>query len=120
MLELISNLPDKVLAITATGQVTSDDYRTVVTPAVNSKRAVHSNLRLLYHVPPEFKKFTTTALWDDVQIGLYCLHDFERVAIVTDVDWLKTLASELQLENSIEIRVFAHTEFDKAHDWICA
>jgi hypothetical protein len=120
MIKLIGNLPDKVLAITATGHVTSDDYRTVVTPAVNSKRAVHSTLRLLYHVPPEFKKFTTTALWDDAQIGLHCLHDFERVAIATDVDWLRIMASELQPENSAKIRVFAHSELDKAHDWICA
>ncbi len=120
MIKLISNLPDKVLAITATGQVTSDDYRTVVTPAVNSRRAVHSTLRLLYHVPPAFKKFTTTALWDDAQIGLHCLQDFERVAMVTDVDWLKILASGLQPDSSIEIRVFSHNELDKAHDWICA
>jgi hypothetical protein len=120
MIRLIGNLPDNVLAITATGRVTSDDYQTVVAPAADARRAAHDTLRLLYHLPPAFKKFTTTALWDDAQIGLQRLHGFERVAIVTDVDWLKTLADGLHLSGSAEVRVFAHAELDEARDWICA
>ena len=120
MIELIGNLPDNVLAITATGRVTGDDYRTVVTPAATVRRAAHDKLRLLYHVPPEFRKFTTTALWDDAQIGLHHLRDFERVAVVTDVDWLKRLAIGIHPAGSTEIRVFAHAQFDAAQDWICA
>jgi len=120
MIELIGNLPDNVLAITATGRVTGDDYLTVVAPAVDIRRAAHDTLRLLYHVPPEFKKFATTALWDDPQIGLRRLHGFERVAVVTDVDWLRTLADSLRLPESAEVRVFTHAELDEARDWICA
>ena len=120
MIKLIGNLPDNVLAITATGRVTSNDYQTVVTPAVDARRTAHDTLRLLYHVPPEFKKFATTALWDDAQIGLHRLHGFERVAVVTDVGWLTTLADGLHPSGSAEVRVFAHAELDEARDWICA
>jgi len=120
MIELIGNLPDNVLAITVTGRVTSDDYQTVVAPAASARRAAHDTLRLLYHVPPEFRKFTSTALWDDAQIGLRRLHGFERVAVVTDVDWLEALANSLRLPGPVEVRVFAHAELDEARDWICA
>jgi len=120
MIELIDDLPDNVLAITVSGQVTSNDYRAVVTPAADARRAAHDTLRLLFHAPPEFRKFTTTALWDDAQIGLRRLRGFERVAMVTDVDWLKTLASGIHRSGSIEVRVFAHAELDEARDWICA
>jgi len=119
MIELIEHLPDNVLAITFSGQVTGNDYRAVVTPAADAKRATHDTLRLLLHVPPEFKKFTTTALWDDAQIGLYRLRGFERVAVVTDIDWLKTLASGIHRSGSVEVRIFAHAELDEARDWIC-
>ena len=120
MIELIDNLPENILAIRATGLVTSDDYQNIVTPAVKTRRAAHDTLRLLFHIPPAFRKFTTTALWDDAHIGLHRLHGFERVAIVTDIDWLQTLANGIQPLESAEIRVFAQSGFDEARDWIRA
>jgi hypothetical protein len=120
MIKLIDNLPDNILAIQATGRVTSDDYQTIVAPATDALRASHNTLRLLYHIPPEFKKFSTTALWDDAHIGLYRLHGFERVAVVTDVEWIKSLANEIRRSGATEIRIFAHAEFDEACNWICA
>jgi len=120
MIALISNLPDNVLAIKATGRVTSDDYLTVVTPLAEAKRAAHGTLRLLYHLPPEFRKFTTTALWDDAQIGLRRLHGFERVAVVTDVEWLNSLVDDIRRSGATEVRLFAHTELDTACSWISA
>ena len=120
MIELIDGLPGNVLAIKATGLVSGDDYRHVVTPAATAMRAAHDRLRLLFHIPPGFRKFTTTALWDDRQIGLYSLHNFDRVAVVTDIEWLKGLANGVRLSAPAEIRVFAHAELDAARDWVRA
>jgi len=120
MIELIDDLPGNVLAIRATDRVTRDDYLTVVVPTAEARREAHGTLRLLYHVPPGFRKFTTTALWDDSHIGLYHLRGFERVAVVTDVDWLQTLASNIRPSGSTAVRLFAHAELDEARNWICA
>jgi hypothetical protein len=117
MIELIDDLPDYILAIRATGRVTGDDYKNIVSPAVETKRAAHDKLHLLFHIPPTFKMFTTTALWDDAHIGLHRLRGFGRVAVVTDIDWLKTLANGIEPLESTEIRVFAHGRFDEARDW---
>lgn len=120
MIELINDLPDNIIAFTASGRVTSDDYRTVVAPASITKRAHYDTLRLLYHISPAFKKFTTTALWDDRHIGLYRLQDFERVAVVTDIGWIQSLAGGAHQSESTEIRVFANAAIDGARTWICS
>lgn len=123
MIELIDELPENILAIRATGLVTGDDYQNIVSPAAEDRRAAHDKLRLFFHIPPTFKKFTTTALWDDAHIGLHRLRGFERVAVVTDIEWLKTLTNgikPLDSADSAEIRVFANGEFDEARNWIRA
>jgi len=119
MIELIDDLPDNVLAIVATDRVTRDDYLTVVAPAAETCRAAHETLRLLCHFPPDFRKLTTTSLWDDPHIGLYRLQGFERVAVVTDVDWLQALVNKIHPGESTAVRLFAHARLDEARDWIC-
>ncbi len=120
MIKLIAGLPDNVIAFTASGRVTDDDYKTVVAPAAIAIRAPSGTRRLLYHVPPEFKKFTTTALWDDTHIGLHRLQGFERVAVVTDIQWIRSLATGIRPTGSMDIKIFSHVDFDEARHWICA
>ena len=118
MIEIIDGLPKHVLAIRATGLVSGEDYRNIVRPAVEARRTANKKLCLLYHFPPAFRKFTTTALWDDTQIGLHRLTGFARVAVVTDIEWLRTLVNGLRPAEAIETRAFADDGFDEARDWI--
>jgi hypothetical protein len=118
MISLLSEMPPDVLAFTASGQVTGEDYEKVLVPAIDKKLAEHDKLRILYHIGPEFKKFTTTALWDDAKIGLHHLTDFERIALVTDVNWLRTTVTVIGRTMPGRIRAFTNGEFDQAKDWI--
>lgn len=120
MIELIAGLPDNTVAFEASGQVTGDDYQNVVIPAVEAKFARHDQLRLLYHIGPEFKKFTTTALWDDARVGLYHLAGFERVALVTDVGWVQAMGTQIARLAPATVRVFTNAELDQAKAWISA
>jgi hypothetical protein len=48
MLEKISDVPDSVLRFRATGELTSDDYRNALVPAVEAAFQSRDKLRLLY------------------------------------------------------------------------
>lgn len=118
MIEVLEGFPDAVLAISAHDRVTAEDYRDVLTPAIEDKLNRHSQLRLLYHLGPDFKRFTTTALWDDARLGFHHLRDFERISVVTDVAWLRRLADTAGRAMAVEVRAFANAELTAAGAWI--
>jgi len=118
MIEILEDYPAAVLAISAHERVTGEDYRDVLTPAVEEKFQQLDKLRLLYHLGPDFKRFTTTALWDDARLGFHHLHDFERIAVVTDVEWLRKLARSANAALPAEIREFSNTDLPQASQWI--
>ncbi len=118
MIKLIPDMPPNVVAFTAAGQVTGEDYENVIIPLVDEKIDQYKKIRLLYHLGPDFKKFTTTALWDDAKIGFHHLRGFERVAVVSDVTWILTMAKGIGLTMPMEVRTFANDELDEAKTWI--
>jgi len=120
MIKLLNGLPSNVVAFTATGQITGEDYKNVLVPTVEKKFKEHDKIRILYHLGPEFKKFTTTALWDDARVGFHHLTGFERIAVVSDVKWIRTMAQGIGLAMPGAVRTFANSELEQAKDWISA
>jgi hypothetical protein len=118
VIKLIPDLPPNVVAFTASGQVTGEDYENIIIPLVDEKIEQHEKIRLLYHLGPEFKKFTTTALWDDAKIGFHHLNGFERVAVVSDVGWILTMARGIGLTMPVKVRTFSNDELDEAKTWL--
>ncbi|HKK14495.1 MAG TPA: STAS/SEC14 domain-containing protein, partial [Gammaproteobacteria bacterium] len=89
MLEPIPDLPEGVLGFTAKGTVTADDYESTMIPAVEAAIARAGKIRFLYHLGEDFSGFEAGAMWDDARLGLKHLSAWERIAVVTDVDWIR-------------------------------
>jgi hypothetical protein len=120
VLHRINGLPDHVLGFRAEGRVTGEDYREVLEPALDDALTRHPQIDFLYHLGPDFTRFTTTALWDDARLGLHHLKDFRRVAVVTDVDWIGIAVRGADALTSAELRAFANTELGAAQDWLAS
>jgi hypothetical protein len=118
MIELIPNLPDSVVGLTASGKVTAEDYETVVIPAVESALKKHSKVRLLYQVGPAFTGFALGAMWDDMKVGIGHFRAWEKIAMVTDVEWLAGTARFFGFMMPCPVRVFAIKEYGEAALWI--
>lgn len=118
MIEMLRDLPDDVIGFEAIGEVTAEDYRTVMIPAVNEARGRHEKLRAIYVIGDRFEHFTAGAMWDDATIGLERPKSWERIAIVTDVDWLTHLAHGFAWAVPGELRVFPLAELQGARTWI--
>jgi len=70
MLKVINDLPDNVLGIEASGEVTAEDYETVLVPALEDKLSTIKRVRFLYVFGEDFTDYTGGAAWEDAKVGL--------------------------------------------------
>lgn len=120
MIVELGGFPENIVAVQAEGQVTGDDYAKTLVPAVEKRLAKFDTVRLLYQIGPDFKRFTTTALWEDAKIGLHHLDGFERIAVVTDVGWIARLVAGVSKTLPGSTRCFSIAQADEASRWITA
>lgn len=118
MLMPIHGLPDDVLGFEAKGEVTGADYESVLIPAVEEMLTRRKNLRFLYHLGDEFAGFDAKAMWDDAKVGLQHLAAWERVAVVTDVGWIRTAMHAFGFVMPGHVRVFGNRELAEARRWL--
>jgi hypothetical protein len=118
MIERIPDLPDNVLGFTAKGKVTADDYEAVIIPAVEALFERQQKVRFLYHLGNGFEGFEPGAMWDDAKLGLRHLAGWERVALVSDVEWLRTAVQVFAFAISGQVRVFSNRELAEAARWV--
>ena len=118
MIELITNLPDNAVGFSARGKVTAEDYESVLIPAVEKKLKMHAKLCLLYHLGPEYDGFSAGAVWDDMKVGLKHPLSWEKIAVVTDVEWIRGATRFLGLAIPCDVRVFSNDALQEALAWL--
>ncbi len=118
MVEKIPNLPDNVLGITAKGTVTANDYESVIIPAVEAMFSRLGKVRFLYHLGEEFTELEAGAMWDDAKLGMKHLTGWERVAVVTDVEWIRAAMGIWGIMMPGHVRAFHNRELAEASRWI--
>jgi hypothetical protein len=118
MIKQMEGLPAGTLGFRAHGQVTAADYERVVVPDVEAAFALNRKLRLLYVIDEDFTGFDPGAMWDDLKMGARHFSGWERVALVTDVPWLRATANAMGFMVPGEFRLFALADLEKAKRWI--
>ncbi len=118
MLEILSGFPDGVLAVKASGRVTKADYEAVLIPAVKAGFAKHQKLRCYYEIGPECSGFDAGAMWKDFTVGVEFWTRWQRVAVVTGVDWIKHTVHAFSFFMPCLVKVFAPGEAAQARIWI--
>jgi hypothetical protein len=116
MIEIIEGFPRNVVGIAVKGRVTMQDCRDVLMPAMEKSLKWHDKIRLYYELGSRFPG----AGWDDLDLGLESASRCERVAIVTDIGWVRLTAKALRFLIPGKIRVFATIEAEEGRAWIAA
>ena len=96
MIKVIQRMPVGTIGLEASGKVTEEDYRDVLVPAVTLARE-QGRVRLLYLLGDGFESFSAGAMWADAKVWAKNLDGFERIAVVSDADWLEHLAKAVSL-----------------------
>jgi len=115
---VINDLPDDVLAIEARGEITARDYRETLVPLVEKKLKDHPKLKILYYAGPDFKGYSGGAMWDDAKLGLMHFTDFAKIALVTDVGWVRGGTRLFASLFPAQIHLYSNKELDDAKTWI--
>ena len=118
MIERLQGFPDDVAAFACHGHVTKADYETVLIPDVDDRFTRHDKLRVYYEVPADFDGVDAGAVWDDTKVGLSHLRRWERLAVVTDVDWIRRATDVFGFLMPAQLRVFPTAEAEQAREWI--
>ncbi|HLI81343.1 MAG TPA: STAS/SEC14 domain-containing protein [Candidatus Binataceae bacterium] len=120
MVEILKGLPDYVVGFIGKGRVTRTDYLDTVIPAVEAARKDHAKLRLYYELGAQFSEIDFGAEWEDLKLGVEHLLVWERIAIVTDVPWIRHLVGALRFLMPAQVRVFTAAQSSEARAWIVA
>jgi len=118
MIEVLKNFSDNIVALACKGHVTRRDYDTILVPAVEKALKQRKNVRVYYQIDSDFAGIDPGAVWEDFKVGLEHLQRWERIAVVTDVDWIRHTIKIFSFLMPGEVKIFSIAETSKAHDWI--
>jgi hypothetical protein len=118
MIERIPDLPDNVLGFRASGEVSSDDYKNVVVPAVEAASKTNEKLRLLYVIPDDCSGFSVKSMWDDTKVVIGHVKQLEKIALVSDQEWLRDSTNLLGELMPGEVKAFPMEEEAAAGAWM--
>ena len=121
MIEIINKgFNENVIALSAHGKVTHADYKLVLIPAVDEKIKAHGKVRLLYHVGSDVTGCEIKAVWDDACTGIQHFTAFEKIAVVTNISWLRVAVETFGIFKPGPVKIFANGEIIEATSWINA
>jgi hypothetical protein len=120
MIEHLTSFPDNVLAFVCKGRVTKADYDAVLVPAVVQALKTHDKVRLYYETAGDFAGIDPGAMWEDFKVGMEHLTRWERVAVVTDVEWIKQTIRFFRFLMPGTMKLFPTSEATQARQWIAS
>lgn len=118
MITRLTDLPDTVLGLQITGELTSDDYKETLGPALNAQREKYGKVRLLVVLGEGFEGFTAGALVQDEKLLDTNLSSFERIAVVTDSGPIRGTMHLFSWMIPGAVKLFDVAEVDEAKSWV--
>jgi hypothetical protein len=118
MLTPLEDLPDNVVGIEATGEVTTEDYKQTLLPAIERQREKYDKVRLLYVLGDQYDGYSGGALWEDEK--LFDRHPFswEKIAVATDATAIRGVIKMFGWMIPGAVKLFAADEVDEAKEWV--
>jgi hypothetical protein len=119
VIEVMPGLPEGVLGVKAHGKLESGDYADVLRPAIEGALAASGQLRVVL-VFEDWDGITAGAVWQDIKLGVEDFTKWKRLALVTDVDWVRHATNLFGWTIPGQVRTFSGTEIDAAIAWAAA
>ena len=118
MLRRITDMPVGTIGFEATGEVEDDDWERAVEPVLRQESAEGRDLRLLYLLGPEARKIEGDAMTADTGFRARHATSFERVAVVTDEDWVRPALRALSFLLPGKAKAFRVRDLESAKAWV--
>ncbi len=119
MLTILDLGADEVVAIALDGKLTTEQFDQMAA-LVEDKLSRHEKIRMYTEIV-SFGGMSIEAFYKDMKLALHHWKRFDKEAVVTDKEWLKTASETVgKLFPGIEVRAFPSTDSDAARRWIKA
>ncbi len=117
MIHQIENLPANMVGFKATGMISESDFTDTVMPKVKQLIESTDKLNYMLVLDTSVKNFTIGAWIKDALMGVKHLTKWNRCAIVSDVNAIRTLTDAFSILMPGEFKGFEHNAIDEAIAW---
>jgi hypothetical protein len=118
MIEIIQGLPEGTLGFSLSGTVAKEDYDDVLVPALEKAIEEHDRVKMLMVFGEAFEAYSPSAAWEDTLAGLRHWRGFERIAVVSEVAWLRAAVAALAPLLPCPVRLFGVQAEEEARRWL--
>ena len=115
MMKELSDLPAGVIGFEASGKIRAEDYRDVLLPALE-RAAATGEVRFVI-VMRDFDGMSGGAVWEDLKVGFEHLRAWKRIALVTDITWIRDMTTLFGWMTPGEVKTFRLAELPEAAGW---
>lgn len=118
MLKQISDMPPGTVGFEAHGDVDDDDFEDIVAPVLRREMASGRKVRLLYLLGPQLRNYEGDAVKEEMKFAARHAAAYERVAVVSDEDWLRPALRVLSVLVPGQLRGFPVAQLQSAKAWV--
>ena len=120
MLKQMADMPPGTVGFDAIGEVDDDDFEKTVEPVLRRIIADGRKVRLLYLLGVQFREYEGDALKEEMKFAVHHPSAYERVAVVSDEEWLRPALRLLSVLVPGQLRGFRVAELAAATSWVAA
>ena len=120
MLRQLRGMPVGTIGFEAVGEVEDDDWEETVEPVLRREIAEGRKVRLLYVMGPAARDVEGDAMKADAEFRARHASSFDRVAVVSDEDWMRPALRTLSFLMPGKAKGFRVSELDDAKAWLTA
>ena len=118
MLRRISDMPLGTIGFEAVGEVEDDDWEEAVEPVLRQEIADGRKVRLLYLLGAQARDVDREAMAAETGFRARHASSFDRVAVVSDEDWVRPAVRALSFLLPGEARGFRVHDLAAAKAWL--
>jgi hypothetical protein len=118
MLRRMTDMPADTIGFEAVGEVEDDDWEHMVEPVLRREIADGHKVRLLYLLGPEARDVEGDAMKADTGFRARHATSFDRVAVVSDEDWMRPALGALSFLVPGKAKGFPVHELSAAKAWL--
>jgi hypothetical protein len=118
MLREMTDMPGGTIGFEAVGEVEDDDWKETVEPVLRQEIAEGRNVRLLYLIGPGAREVEGDAMSADAGFRMRHATSYERVAVVSDEDWVRPALRALSFLLPGKARGFRVRDLVEAKAWL--
>ncbi len=118
MLRRMTDMPNGTIGFEAVGEVEDDDWEETVEPVLRQEIAAGRDVRLLYLIGAGAREVEGDAMSADTGFRMRHATSYERVAVVSDEDWMRPALRALSFLLPGKARGFRVRDLADAKAWL--